>query len=210
MQINSLVAIPLVLAIWAGCPARADERISLDRNSILYDGSAPHADGDTGAKRDTNVILEMLRANPSISNIVLSGDYHNTTNALHVAHVIEEFNLTTEIANECINACIYMFVAGKQRVLAEGAQLGLRRRIVDADFLREVYPEDKLEYGWEDEFGQAAMLYDLGQSDMRWAILHLMQHGVTLDFALRIFETPREDMWWPNSGELMSGGVIGR
>ncbi len=55
---------------------------------------------------------------------------------------------------------------------------------------------------------QAAMMYDRGQSDMRRALLHLVEHGVTLDFALRIFATPREDMWWADRGELVEVGVI--
>jgi hypothetical protein len=41
------------------------------------------------------------------------------------------------------------------------------------------------------------MINDRGQSNMRWALLHLVEHGVTVDFALRIFATPREDMLWP-------------
>jgi hypothetical protein len=208
MQSNSLVVLSIALAISTTCTARADDRISLDGTSILYNGSTPHDDGDTGAKRDTNLFRELLRANLNVSNVMLSGDFHNTSVALDVAHVIEEFDLNTEIVDDCSNACIYMFVAGKQRAMAEGVRMGLRRRIVDADYLRSVYPKDKLDYGWEDEFGQAAVMYDLGQSDMRWALLHLMEHGVTLDFALKIFATPREDIWWPARDEMVTGGVI--
>jgi hypothetical protein len=103
-----------------------------------------------------------------------------------------------------------MFVAGKERVMGDGVKLGLRRRVVDASYLRDAYPEQALQYGWADEFGQAAMMYDRGQSDMRWALLHLLERGVTLDFALRIFATPREDMWWPDRDALVEGGVVNR
>ena len=43
---------------------------------------------------------------------------------------------------------------------------------------------------------------------MHAALQYLTEHGVTLDFALRIFATPREDMWWPDRKSLMDGGVI--
>jgi hypothetical protein len=68
--------------------------------------------------------------------------------------------------------------------------------------------EDARRYGWTDEFGQGAMMYDRGQSDMRWALLHLVQHGISLDFALKIFATPREDMWWPTREEMIAGVVL--
>lgn len=51
---------------------------------------------------------------------------------------------------------------------------------------------------------QAAMMCDCGPSDMRWSLLYLMDHGVSLEFALRVFATPRDDMWWPKRDELRS------
>lgn len=65
-------------------------------------------------------------------------------------------------------------------------------------------------YGWKDAHAQAALMYDRGQSDMRWAIQFLMDHGITLDFAFHMFATPREDMWWPKRAELVEAGVIAK
>lgn len=75
---------------------------------------------------------------------------------------------------------------------------------------REGPPQAEIQWGADAAYslGKAAMMYDRGQSDMWRALLHLVEHGVTLDFALCIFATPREDMWWPTRGELVAGGVI--
>lgn len=197
--------IAIFAAVMSVGSVHADERIALVGSAILYDGSIA---GD-GVGQDVNVIRELARANPDVAKIVLTGAFHMTGYALDVAHAIEELGLTTEIVGECTDACIYMLVAGREWVLGDGAKLGLRRRVVDVSYLRDVYPEQALQYGWSDGFGQAAMMYDRGQSDMRWALLHLVEHGVTLDFALRIFATPREDMWWPDRDALVEGGVIG-
>ncbi len=43
---------------------------------------------------------------------------------------------------------------------------------------------------------------------MYTVLLHLVEHGVTLDFALRIFATPREDMWCPDRDALVEGGIL--
>lgn len=199
---TSALAFALVL-LGAGV-VDADERIALVGSAIRYDGSV--AGGDI--EQDANVIRELARANLEVTKVILTGGFHMTGYALDVAHAIEELGFSTEIVGECEDACIYIFVAGKERVLGDGAKLGLRRRVVDVGYLRDVYPEQALQYGWQDEFGQAAMMYDRGQSDMRWALLHLVEHGVTLDFALRIFATPREDMWFPERAELVEGGII--
>lgn len=192
------------LAVVGASAVHADERIALVGSSIRYNGSIV----SDGIEQDANVIRELARANRDVAKIVLTGGFHMTGYALDVAHAVEELGMTTEIVGDCTDACIYMFVAGKERVLGDGAKLGLRRRVVDVGYLRDVYPEQALQYGWADEFGQAAMMYDRGQSDMRWALLHLVEHGVTLDFALRVFATPREDMWWPDRDALVGGGVI--
>lgn len=201
MQISAVAFAFLVLG--AGV-VHADERIAHVGSAIRYDGSV----AGESVEQDAKVIRELARANPDVAKIVLTGGFHMTGYALDVAHAIEELGMTTEIVGECTDACIYMFVAGEERVLGDGAKLGLRRRVVDVGYLRDVYPEQAMQYGWTDEFGQAAMMYDRGQSDMRWALLHLLEHGVSLEFALEIFATPREDMWWPDGDALVEGGVI--
>lgn len=197
-------ALAVLFAVMSVGSVQADERIALVGSAIRYDGSV--AGGDI--EQDANVIREMARANPEVTKVILTGAFHMTGYALDVAHAIEDLGLTTEIVGECTDACVYIFVGGNKRVLGDGAKLGLRRRVVDVGYLRDVYPEQALQYGWADQFGQAAMMYDRGQSDMRWALMHLVEHGVTLDFALRIFATPREDMWWPGKAELVEGGII--
>lgn len=205
MRISALASAFVVCSIG---PLLAGERITLEGTAIHYDGSVAYPEGEDAIRQDANAIRELVRGNPDISKIVLLGDFPMTGFALEVATVIEEFGLSTEIVDECTNACLYMFAAGKPRVLGDGARIGLRRRMMDAAHLREVYPEDAQKYGWADEFGQGAMMYDRGQSDMRWALLHLVQHGISLDFALKIFATPREDMWWPTRAEMIAGGVV--
>lgn len=205
MRISLLAS---VLAVCSIAPLHAGERIAIEGTTIYYDGNVALAESDEAIWQDDNAIRELVRINPNISKIVLVGDFPMTGYALEVARVIDEFSLGTEINDECANACLYMFAAGSPRILGDGARIGLRRRVTDAAHLKEVYPKDAKKYSWADEFGQAAMMYDRAQSDMRWALLHLVQHGVSFDFALKVFAIPREDMWWPTREELVAGGVI--
>jgi hypothetical protein len=53
-------------------------------------------------------------------------------------------------------------------------------------------------------------MYDRAQNDMRDALGFLLDHGVSLDFAMRVFDTPRQDVWTPTREELVAGGVVGK
>lgn len=200
-----IVKSALIGLLWAfSGMAAAGERVVLDGQAILMEGSASPDD----ARDDAEALRALARANPTVTKVVLSGEFLMTGAAIEAARVIEDFRLATEIRSQCTDACIYLFVSGKPRILAEGARIGLRRRMIGADVLRDGFEAGRARYGWQDEFGQAAMMYDRGQSDMRWAVLHLVERGVSLEFALRIFATPREDMWWPKRAELINSGVV--
>jgi hypothetical protein len=190
--------------------ARADEgfRMVVEGSKIIFNGDVDPDNGYDGLAEDYTYLLDLTAAHPEVSTIVLTGSFPGTGFAMDVARGIEGLGLSTEIVGECKDACVYMFVAGKKRVLGDGAKLGLRRMTIKASRLRELFEKDQAIYGWQDEFGQAAMLYDMGQSSMHAALQYLMEHGVTLDFALRIFATPREDMWWPDRDALVEGGVV--
>lgn len=183
------------------------QRMVVDGSKIVFDGDVAPEDGDDGFAEDYPRLLDLAAANPDVSTIVLTGSFPATGFAIDVARGIEGLGLATEVVGHCTDACVYMFVAGKQRTLGEGAKLGLRRMTMKASRLRERFEKDQAAYGWQDEFGQAAMTYDMGQSSMHMALQYLTDHGVSLDFALRIFATPREDMWWPDRAELVEGGL---
>lgn len=202
-----------LIALWIlgwGSLANADEgfRMVVDGSKIIFNGDVAPDNGDDGLAEDYTNLLDLTAAHPEVSTIVLTGSFPGTGFAIDVARGIEGLGLSTEIVGECVDACVYLFVAGHQRELGQGAKLGLRRTTIKASRLRELFERDQAIYGWQDEFGQAAMLYDMGQSSMHAALQYLVEHGVTLDFALRIFATPREDMWWPDRDALVEGGVI--
>ncbi len=201
---NNLKLLAFVMACCISVPAYADLRLQVTGNTLTLNGDIEPA----AALDDANALRSLIDANMSLNKIVLTGSFPKTGAAMDVANVIDDMGLATEVTGKCSEACIYMFVSGRPHVLAEGARLGLRRRTLDVEYLRESFEAGKARYGWSDEFGQAAVMYDRGQADMRWSLLHLTRHGVSLDFALRIFATPREDMWWPEHGELVSSGMI--
>ena len=195
--------IALLVALWA-LPASADIRIEGD--ALIYD--APAYGYNPNRASDADAIGTLLRTHAEIKRIVLVGDFWITRAALDVARVVDDFGLATEVRGECSEACLYILVAGKTRTVAQGAQVHLKRIVMPADILKAQFAGQKASYGWADEFGQAAFMYDRAQNDMRDGLGFLLDHGVSLDFALRVFDTPRQDVWTPTREELVAGGVV--
>jgi hypothetical protein len=188
--------------------ADEDRRMVVSGDRIVFNGDVGSSKGEDGLTGDYSNLLDLAAANPNVSIVALTGRFPSTGYAMDVARGIEGLGFATTIEGECTDACIYIFVAGSPRSFGKGAKLGLRRLMTTAAHLKESFEQNKAAYGWEDEFGQAAMVYDLAQSSMRSALQYLLEHGVSLEFALQIFATPREDMWWPERDELLTSGVI--
>ena len=194
----------LLLALWA-LPVMAEMRV--DGDALIYEAPAENYAVDRPS--DADHMGKLLRANPKVSHLVLSGSFRITRDALDVARVVADVGLDTEVQGECSEGCLYILVAGKTRTLAKGGLLHLRRIVIPTEVLRAQFDHQKASYGWADEFGQAAYMYDRAQNDMRDAMGFLMDHGVHLDFALQVFDTPRQDFWTPTRAELVAGGVVG-
>ena len=194
----------LLLALWA-LPSMADIRIEGD--ALIYDGPTSY---DANRASDAQTISTLLGANAQVRQVVLSGSFGVFRNALDVARVVADFGLETEVRGDCSDGCLYILAAGKTRTVAKGGLLHLRRIVVPADVISRQYDNLKASYGWKDEFGQAAFMYDRAQNDIRDALGFLLDHGVSVDFALRVYDTPRQDFWTPTREELVAGGVIGK
>ena len=194
----------LLFALWA-LPTMADIRI--DGDALIYDGPTNY---DADRASDAQTISTLLGANAQVRRVVLSGSFGSFRNALDVARVVADFGLDTEVRGECIEGCLYILAAGKTRTVAKGGLLHLRRIVVPADVISRQFDNLQASYGWKDEFGQAAFMYDRAQNDLRDALGFLLDHGVSVDFALRVFDTPRQDFWTPTREELVAGGVVGK
>jgi len=192
-----------LLALWT-FPVMAEMRI--DGDALIYD--APTYDFALNRPSDADGLGNLLRANPNVRRLVLSGSFEITRDALDVARVVADFGLDTEAQGECSDGCLYILAAGKTRTLGKGALLHLRRIVIPTDVLRAQFEHQKGSYGWADEFGQASYMYDRAQNDLRDALGFLLDHGVSVDFALQVFDMPRQDFWTPRREELVAGGVV--
>lgn len=96
--------------------------------------------------------------------------------------LIRSRGLDTYVETKCLSACTLAFVAGRQRVLKKGAQLGFHRAAFAGD--------DKLDDRVERSIYRTA--------------------GVTGSFVDHALATSNASMWNPSEAELLSSGVVTR
>jgi hypothetical protein len=184
--------------------AQEVDYLRVDGRTVIYNGDGQ----DAPDRKDQYALLDVLHSHPEVDTLVLEGDFELSGTALGLGHIVEEFGLTTRIATRCSNACIYIFVSGRSRILDKNAEISVHRRSIPPSKFRELYADLKDQYAWRDVSAMSTYAFARGQADMVDSITHLMERGVTFDFAVKLFETPQDEPWTPTRSELMDGGVI--
>jgi hypothetical protein len=134
----------------------------------------------------SDALTEVLEATPGVERLELESPGGSVSEGLALAELVEKYSLNTVVKTYCDSACTLIFVAGHERILAAGGQLGFHR-------CRSLL--------WFD-----ALLYD----DERNAELagYLRSKGVSRDFADTVISVPNDDAWYPSLDQLFVAGVV--
>jgi hypothetical protein len=188
----------------------AQDRMTVDGNTLIFDTSALSSDADSNAilRSDANLFGDLIMNNPSVDTIIVSGDGGSLYASYEMARTIMTFDLNVVARGDCESGCAVVFLGGKTRTLEEGARLGFHRSSTEADNHKRHYEEQKEKAGWKDEFAYARWAYEDGQIIARDFIEYLIQRGVAVDFALRTLTPSGDDMWYPSTDELSEAGVL--
>lgn len=75
----------------------------------------------------TKEVASYIKKYPTIKTIHLESIGGVTSEARGVAKIVQENSLDTFVTGNCMSACTYIFVSGKERILSTHAQLGFHR-----------------------------------------------------------------------------------
>jgi hypothetical protein len=133
-----------------------------------------------------DVLAEVLEATPGVERLELESPGGNVSEGLALAELVEKYSLNTAVKTYCDSACTLVFVAGRERILAAGGELGFHR-------CRSLL--------WFD-----AWLYD----DQHNAELarYFRSKGVSKVFADKVISVPNNDAWYPSLDQLFAAGVV--
>lgn len=121
---------------------------------------------------------------PRLRTVVLNSPGGRQLEALRIADTIGERGLDTRAEIECMSACTFALLAGRERMAAEGTAIG---------FHQPSFP------GWTEADARAAT---------RQMELDYRRAGVAADFIERAAQVPADDMWVPPHDDLLAANVL--
>ena len=166
-------------------PASAGEGRSY-RLAVSADGRYLHLSGflDFGVTRD---FRDLLEGRGDIVGVVLDSGGGPVYEGRALGNVIRREGLDTYSLAGCSSACVTAFLGGRERWLAPGARLGFHQFRLDA---RNVHPFIDIE------------------AEQRLELENYAARGVDRGFLARVFDSPHDDIWFPEIDELQAAGVI--
>lgn len=126
---------------------------------------------------------ELLRDNPNVRLVQLSGPGGRKGPARQLARIIREHNLSTFVDDTCNSACAEVFLSGRERILGQNGKLGFHRS--------EPYRSETMNRQEEEESRQ-----------------YYLQVGLTEEFIDRVLATAYEEIWMPKVDEVLKAGVV--
>ena len=133
----------------------------------------------------TQKVADLLGEYPQITGIILDSDGGQIYEGRGLARLILEYKLQTFTLDKCLSACTTAFVSGSKRTLGKDAKLGFHQYKSYSS-----YPPVNIE------------------KEQAKDLAIFIRQGVTAGFLEKIFSYPPESMWWPDTSELISAGVV--
>lgn len=151
--------------------------------TLSQDGTALRVEGML-----TNGISGRFRAMaadaPQLRLVILDSPGGRQLEAMRIGATITARRLDTRAEGQCLSACTFVLLAGRERTASPATPIG---------FHRASFP------GWSAADSRAAAMEM--EADYRRA-------GIPADFIRRVVATPAESMWVPTEDELLAANVL--
>ena len=195
-----LIALLITLATQVGA---AEFFVLPNTKTLLMMGETEPADGK---------ILSEYIEKEGIDALILKGPGGDLDAGYFVAYLVleKELDVTVPSNTECASACSLIFVAGKKRMMEEGARLGFHLPFLDLS-----------ERGAPDAFCQALTrdvityvgkclqkTYQLGLRDIRKLQKLLIRDGIDEQVLELVINTPSNTMTWIDVAGAKRLGLI--
>ena len=206
MQLFSIMALAFTLI---ATQSWATERFEVVGDTIVYRSIISDDADKRGINQDDVVILEnLLDANLQVTTLEITSSGGNLYAAINMLRIVGTFGLDTRVTEYCESACPFVFIAGVNRTMAEGARLGFHLSYREPEELRAYYVAHKAEEDWTNAFEFASYMFEEGQRHANDIIPLMYAAGLSAEFIHKANSSGSYEMWHPSREELLAGGVI--
>jgi hypothetical protein len=174
-SVAQVPAVPVALSQGARMLRGPLWHVTSDRRVLIVTGEF--------TKGVAEAVEQALVANRSVRIVVFESPGGDVDEAMRIGRYIKQNGLETGVATECSSACTYSFIAGRERILLPGAQLGFHAC-------------------------QKVVWYSLCENQKYSN--YLVASGIDESFIRRALSVDPSDIWYPRPEELLAAHVITR
>lgn len=161
-----------------------DVRVSDDKTVLSIDGEIGIALSDQ--------VSALLQQYPEIETLTLNSIGGDLDEAIRLTDILakyqaEQHPITTYVNDYCASACTIIFMSGDRRVTSNNAQLGFHQFTTYVASNYDAIQMGRLQQKIKDYFAQ---------------------RGVKASFLDVMFDAAPDDMWHPDSSELLAANVV--
>lgn len=167
-----------LIAIGQDPIGRITIKVATNGQSVIVNGTL--REGSAGE------IQKILDAAPGATALVLNSNGGRLLEAQQLARTVRNRNLDTYVEDQCVSACTYVFLAGKDRAATPNARIGFHRPSFPG------FDADAERYATQE-------MLDVYRTA-----------GLPETFVQRIGKTSHKDMWYPTRDELIASHVVTR
>jgi len=168
-------AVPVVLLQGAKIIRGPLWHVTSDRRVLIVTGEF--------SKGIAEAVEQSLAATRSVRIVVFESPGGDVEEAMRIGRDIKQNGLETGVATECSSACTYSFVAGRERILLPGGQLG---------------------------FHACQKIVWYSPCENQRYSSYLAASGIDGTFIRRALSVDPRDIWYPRPEELLAAHVITR
>ena len=192
MAYRHLLLTLLLCTLWIPRAVAADSfDDTLDESATFYLDAAGTGVHIVGELKDLTPwrFRWFLRKHPDIENVIISSFGGTVESGMQLGRLIRKRGLKTFNIHACYSACNYAFAGGSRRYLVEGSKTGFHSHGLKEEF---EYYSDLLFY------------------EMRILEYHVRRHlgkmGLSREMVEKIYRTPLNDVWEPDSEYMIRHG----
>lgn len=154
--------------------------------------------------------LNILRKHTGLQKLELNSSGGSVWAANQIARYVVDYGLDTNVTDECSSACVRIFLAGRNRTMDIGAQIGFHQKFWDPEDIEDYYERWKEDENWNSVFEFAEWIYEDTQTEIYQDLAYYLSRDVSAEFAIESIRPPTDGMWYPSRKKLEDSGVLRR
>lgn len=201
---STLTAFALAFA-----PAFAKEPLSdkleVEGAVLIYDTEKT---GDEIRDEDIDQLKQILARHAEIKELRLNSSGGSVFAGSEMAGIVMEYGLDTNVAGECVSACVDVFLAGNRRSMTRGSKIGFHHRSWGPHAVQSYYRDQRREMDWATPFEFGSWIYGDTQTEIYEHLVYMVSRGVEPGFAIETLQAVASEEWYPSRAQLIAAGVL--